>query len=79
MSKVERIPDRGHIMLPNGCALYWRPDEVGGREYYSDEIPCGVSVWSTALIDSSTLLAALTQEETIRRNERYWAEQDDKD
>jgi hypothetical protein len=75
---VERIPEEGNIRLPNGCTLYWKANEVGGRTYYTDEIPCGVMVWDTALTDESTLLAALTQEATIQRNERYWDEQDKK-
>lgn len=74
---VERIPESGHIILPNGCALYWRPNEVGGREYYSDEIPCGVEVWNTALINADTLLAAIVQEKHIQMNERYWAKKDE--
>lgn len=73
---VERIPEKGNISLPNGCTLYWEPNEVGGRTYYTDEIPCGVTVWDTALIDESTMLAALTQEATILRNHRHF---DDKD
>lgn len=79
MSDIEKIPESGHIMLPNGCALYWRPNEVGGREYYSDEIPCGVSVWDTALINSDTLLAAILQEKHIQYNHEYFRKKNDKD
>ena len=52
-------------MLPNGCMLYMQENEVGGRTYTSDEIGGGVMVWDTALVDSSTLLAALTEEARI--------------
>lgn len=71
-NKVERIPVEGYIDLPNGCGLYWKANEVGGRTYYSDEIPCGVHVWDTALINSDTLLAAIVQEKHIQANERYF-------
>ena len=59
------------IQLPNGCTLYWEENEVGGRSYYSDEIGCGVSVWDTCLVDKSTLLAAIVQEETLRVKEYH--------
>jgi hypothetical protein len=78
-NKVDRIPKEGHIILPNGCALYWKPCEVGGREYYSDEIPCGVNVWNTALINEDTLLAAILQEKHIQANERYFEIIDNKE
>lgn len=64
------IPTRGDIALPNGCRLYWMPNEVGGRTYLSDEVGGGVGVWDPALVDSTTLLAALTQEATLQMMER---------
>lgn len=69
---IERIPEEGHIDLPNGCGLYWKPNEVGGRTYYSDEIPCGVEIWDTALASMDTLLCAIVQEKQIQANERYF-------
>lgn len=58
-------------LLPNGCMLYRKYDEaVGTYEYWSDEIGGGVMVWQTALVDSSTLLAAIVAEEA-RRIEQY--------
>jgi len=57
--------------LPNGCALFVKEDSVGGREYFSDEIGGGVFVWSTSLVDESTLLAALTAESRIRYAEAH--------
>lgn len=48
--------------LPNGCTLYWEDNGVGGRRYLSDEICGGVLVWDTCLVDESTILAAMTQE-----------------
>lgn len=63
---------RGTIQLPNGNTLYWEFDEVVGcRRYFSDEIGGGVDVWHTALVDSSTILAAVVQEETLRVQEFY--------
>jgi hypothetical protein len=52
--------------LPNGCVLYVRENEAGGRSYYSDEIG-GVPqlIWDTCLIDKSTLLATILEEEKI--------------
>lgn len=68
MVKLQPPPDTGSIALPNGCALYWSMTEQG-REYFSDEVGGGVAVWHTALVDQSTLLAAIVMEETHRRLE----------
>lgn len=51
--------------LPNGCTLYWRDNEAGGRTYYSDEVGGGVVVWDTSLVDRSTLLAVMVMEDTL--------------
>ena len=59
----------GTCPLPNGCTLYWEPNEVGGRRYASDEVGGGVHVWDTALVNESTLLAALTIEAALRYRE----------
>jgi hypothetical protein len=65
------VPDTGYIPLPNGCTLYWKTDHsVGCRIYYSDEVGGFVEVWHTALVDSSTLLAAIVQETTLDRKDR---------
>lgn len=56
---------KGTLRLPNACTLYWEDNEVGGRRYSSDEVGGGVHVWDTALVDRSTLLAALLAEETL--------------
>lgn len=48
--------------LPNGSWLYRKENGVGGYIYFSDEVGGGVVVWDTALVASSTLLAALTEE-----------------
>ncbi len=63
--------ERGNTSLPNGCTLYWEKNEVGGRVYASDEIGGGVTVWDTALVDFSTLLAAIVQEERLRVYEHH--------
>ena len=60
----------GSVTLPNGSELYWTTcPHTGAREYASDEVGGGVDVWHTALVDSSTLLAAIVQEEAFRRRE----------
>ena len=66
------------IDLPNGCSLYWRDNEVGGRTYYSDE--CGISsfIWDTATTNMSTLLAAMTQEMTLLKIEKNRRERNEK-
>lgn len=50
------------IVLPNGCTLYVEDNAAGGRTYWSDEVGGGVLVWDTALVDQSTLLAAMVEE-----------------
>jgi len=49
--------------LPNGCTLYRVPNDVGGHQYWSDEIGGGVLVWDTCLVDDRTLRAAIAIEE----------------
>ena len=68
----------GFIDLPNGGTLYWETNKAGGRTYTSDEIGIGVLVWDTALIDNNTLLAAIVQEASLNRVERYWDEKREK-
>lgn len=65
------VEKEGTVTLPNGCTLYWETDEsVGGtRRYFSDEVGGGVFVWDSALVDSSTLLAAIVQEDRLRIQE----------
>lgn len=48
--------------LANGCTLYREDNGIGGHRYWSDEIGGGVLVWDTSLVDSATLLAAMTEE-----------------
>ncbi len=57
-------------LLPNGCMLYRKYDAATDcYEYFSDEIGGGVAVWHTALVDASTLMAAIVAEETRRIKE----------
>lgn len=63
------VTNHDYIQLPNGCALFWKKNQVGGRTYCSDEIGGGVVVWDTSLVDESTLLTAIVQEQTLRRKE----------
>lgn len=55
-------PRQGSIEMHTGCCLYWRTNEAGGRIYTSDEIPTGVEVWDTCLIDMATLCEAIAIE-----------------
>ena len=48
--------------MVNGCTLLRKDDGVGGHLYVSDEVGGGVEVWDTALVDTSTLLAAIAWE-----------------
>jgi len=72
------VTDTGYVDLPNGCTLYWEGNKAGGRTYTSDEVGPGIVVWDTAITDNSTLLAAMTQEASLQRLERYWAEKREK-
>lgn len=59
--------------LPNGHELFVETNEVGANRYWSGEVPPGTFVWDTALVDKSTLLAAIVEEqraETEARHER---------
>lgn len=69
IEKMRKDIIEGNTTLPNGCTLYWRTNDMGCREYFSDE--CGVPymIWDTTVINNSSLLSALTQEETLRRHE----------
>lgn len=58
-------PTANTLRLPNGCTLYWNENSAGGRTYVSDEIGGGVLIWDTALVDQSSLLAAMAQEAAI--------------
>ena len=78
-SELVPPPESGSVTLPNGCTLYWETDHaVCCRVYYSDEVGGGVFVWNTALVDDSTLMAAIVEErrmqvleaEINRRNEK---------
>lgn len=60
-------------LLPNGYMLYCEDNEVGGHRYWSDEIGGGVVIWDTALVDMSTLLAAMVEEQRYL-HERYQEE-----
>jgi hypothetical protein len=62
-------PEKGEVRLPNGCTLFWVTGEQG-REYISDEVGGGVQVWHTALVDQSTLLAAIVQEQAFQKLEQ---------
>lgn len=62
MCELNRNEATGSRELHNGCALYWHPNQVGGRTYLSDEVGGGVFVWDTALVDADTLRAALEVE-----------------
>ncbi len=69
---IPLVEDSGFTDLPNGCTLYWETNKAGGRTYTSDEVGIPVVVWDTAITDNSTLLAAMVQEASLQRIERYW-------
>ena len=73
LARLNEITGDAGIPLPNGCHLYWKINEVGGRTYYSDEVGGGVGVWDTCLVQDSTLLAALTQEAEFQYLEKFLA------
>ena len=70
--ELPSVPRSGHVDLPNGCWLYWKENDVGGRTYFSDEIGGGTFVWDTALIADSTMLTALTTEAKLAYEEYHW-------
>lgn len=63
-------PDEGFTLMHHGAGLYWQRNEAGGRTYHSDEIPCGVFVWDTCLIDIATLCEAISMEFALLGAER---------
>lgn len=65
-----KIEDLGPT--PKGAHLFRGPDGAGGYSYFSDEVGCGVSVWTTSLVDEGTLLAAMFHEHK-RKYEEYMA------
>lgn len=56
--------------LPNGYRLYVKPNGVGGRQYWSDEIGGGILVFDTSLHDTLTIITALTHEMQMCRKEQ---------
>lgn len=63
-------PDAGFTLTHLGYGLYWQRNEAGGRTYHSDEIPCGVFVWDTCLIEMATLCEAIAMEIALLGAER---------
>lgn len=59
------MSDMSERQMPSGYTLFWKPDEVGGRDYFSDEIGGGVHVWNTSLVDARTLEFALQNEREL--------------
>lgn len=49
--------------LASGYTLFRQPNDVGGYQYWSDEIGGGVLVWDTCLVDDRTLREAIRIEE----------------
>lgn len=74
---LPEIPKKGNCRLPNGCTLFWDTDKMG-RFYFSDEVGGGVSVWYPALVDHTTLLAAIVQEDSMLRLEDIKKDREDK-
>lgn len=59
--------ETGSMPLPNGHTLSWKPNEAGGRTYFSDEIGGGTVIWDTCLCEESTIQAALNVEAMFSR------------
>ena len=59
----DETPMERLCLLPCGSHLYREPNGAGGHTYYSFEIGGGIVAWDTSLINRSTLLAALFEEE----------------
>ena len=62
--------------LPNGCTLYREENGVGGHRYWTDEVGGGVMLWDTCLVDSSTLLAAIVEEQREKRRQEVEMQRD---
>lgn len=75
LEKMTRDTIEGTNTLPNGCTLYWKTNDQGCREYYSDECGAVIRVWDTTIIDDGTLLAALTQEKLLSRADYHLKEE----
>jgi len=65
--------------LANGCTLFVKTNKAGGRTYISDEVPCGVEIWDTALVSQSTLIAAMNAENIIAYEEFIKSKEGDND
>lgn len=63
MSDIDR--QSGECKLPNGCTLWWKPNEVGGRIYTTDENSIESEVWDTSITSASTLNMALAKESEL--------------
>jgi hypothetical protein len=66
MTPNNKYPLRTALEIPNGPRVYVQDDEIGGRTYFSDEVGGGVFVWSTSLVSSGTLLAAIKHEAELQ-------------
>jgi hypothetical protein len=60
----------GSMEMPNGTTLFWETNAAGGRNYWTDEIGAGVSIWDTALVSHSSLCFAIAMEDALLRQER---------
>jgi hypothetical protein len=77
--RENKVGNKGReFPLANGCTLFIKQNEAGGRTYISDEVPCGVEIWDTALVSQSTLIAAMNAENTILYEE-FMKERESKD
>lgn len=54
-------------LMPNGYSLYVKTNKAGGRIYFSDEIGGGVEIWDTCCGMESSILFAITIEDTFNR------------
>lgn len=76
LAESKKLVEEGTCSLPNGCTLYWRKDDLGGRMYWSDEIGGGVKIWDVSFIGMDTLLAAVTKEFDLQYREAVLREEE---
>lgn len=58
------VPVLTHVgETERGYQVYVKDNEVGGKQYWSDEIGGGVCIWDTSLVASESLRLALDVEE----------------
>jgi hypothetical protein len=68
---VSKKRETKEILLSSGATLLRIWDKDAGWYYVSDEIRGGVNVWFPALIDASTVQAALNDYQAMPAREKW--------